>query len=326
MKSEDLDSLEKQTGKVIFFERKKISLSHSKPLFWAIASGKGGVGRSFFTSSLGITLSRMGYRVLMVDCDSNGGALHSWLNAYQKHKSLSDYFNGIEELSHYYTNVGFEKLCLLSGDTCAWNKESYGVRNFSDLLTDLKSQPFDIVLFDLSSGHNDNNTKILQAVDDTFLVTTPEPSSIEKNYRWIESYILSIALPEENRKTLCDFNQKRKEQPTGGRSLFEVRNFLEELQTQNGHKGKPFGPLKLVINQSRNFDDERLGDSIKSICNKFYFTELQPLGSLQYDNAVWQSGRQRAPVLIHQPFNPLVGQIQSLVKQLVDQTSQRAVV
>lgn len=326
MKSEGFDSLDKQNNKVVFFERKKISLDHSKPLYWAIASGKGGVGRSFFTSSLGITLSRMGYRVLMVDCDSNGGALHSWLNAYQKHKSLSDYFNGLDDLNHYYTSVGFEKLCLLSGDTCAWNKEADGVRSISDLLTDLNSQPFDIVLFDLSSGHNENNTKILKAVDDIFLVTTPEPSSIEKNYRWIENYILKIALLEENRKNLIDFYQKRKEQAADNRSLFDVRNFLEELHTLNGHAGKLIGPLKLIINQTRNFEDERLGDSIKSICNKFYFTELQPLGALQYDNAVWQSGRQRAPVLIHQPFNPLVGQIQSLVKQLVDQTSQRAVV
>lgn len=326
MRSEGFDSLDKQTGKVVFFEKRKISLGQSKPLYWSIASGKGGVGRSFFTSSLGITLSRMGYRVLMVDCDSNGGALHSWLGSYQKSKSISDYFNGIEELDNYYTNVGFEKLCLLSGDTCSWNSEINGVRNYSDLLVDLKSQPFDIVLFDLSSGHNVHNYEILKSVDDIFLVTTPEPSSIEKNYRWIESYIINIGLQEEDRKSLGEFHKNRKDKTFEKSRLFEVRNFLENMQTKNGNEGKAFGPLKLVVNQTRNFEDERLGDSIKSICNKNYFTEVQPLGSLQYDNAVWQSGRQRTPVLTHQPFNPLVGQIQGLVKQLVDHNSERAVV
>ncbi len=326
--SEGIESFEKQTGKVVYFEKKKIASGHSKPLFWAVASGKGGVGRSFFTSSLGITLSRMGYKVLMVDCDSNGGALHSWLGGHQKSKSLLDYFSGIDHLNSYYTSVGFEKLCLLSGETCSWGCDSRGVRTFSDLLDDLKKEPFDIVLFDLSAGHNDSNTEILKSsdIDDVFLITTPEPSSIEKNYRWIENYILKILLKEEDQRALCSFYQKRKEAVIEDRSLFEVRNFLEDLQNKNGYQGKTMGPLKLIVNQARNFEDERLGDSIKSICNKYYYTELQPIGVLQYDNAVWQSGRQRAPVITQQPFNPLVGQIQGLVKHLVDLTAQRAVI
>lgn len=329
MGTDGLEIIDKQDSKVVYFEKRRIPLHQSKPLFWAVASGKGGVGRSFFTSSLGITLSRMGYRTLMVDCDTNGGALHSWLGTYQKDKCLSDYFSGIDVIENYYTSLGFEKLCLLAGDTCLWNCEESGVRNHTDLLTDLKVQPFDIVLFDLSSGHTETNTEILKSCDDIFLVTTPEPSSIEKNYRWIENYLLKIGLQEGDRKLLCDFHKMRKQKEASAHTLFEVRNFLEGLQKkkkQEGESSPLFGPIKLVINQTRNFEDERLGESIKSICNKFYFTEIQSLGSLQYDNAVWQSGRQRAPVITHQPFNPLVGQIQSLVKHLVDRTTQRAVV
>jgi MinD-like ATPase involved in chromosome partitioning or flagellar assembly len=105
-----------------------------------------------------------------------------------------------------------------------------------------------------------------------------------------------------------------------------VRNFLEEIRKKNEDESVPFGPIKLLINQARNYEDDRLGEPIRSICNKYYFLNIQAIGAIQYDNAVWQCSRQRVPVLIHQPFNPLVGQIQSVVKHLVDQTSQRAVV
>lgn len=325
MRSEYIEQL----GNVVYLEKKRINNSGSRPAFWAVASGKGGVGRSFFISSLGITLSRLGYRVLMVDCDSNGGSLHSCFGVFEKNKSISDYFKNIDEIENYFTNIGFEKLRLLSGNTCLWNCETESVRNVSDLLLELRSQPFDIIMFDLSSGCNDENSVYLKEMDEIFLITTPEATSIEKSYRWIENYILKIAIKKENKEHLCEFNQKRKMSPAMNSSLFEVRNFLENLRAgefQNQSDLRPFGPIRLVVNQVRNFEDEKLGDSIKSICNKFYYTEIQPVGYLQYDNAVWQCARQRVPVIVHQPFNPLVGQIQSLVKQIVDQTTQKAVV
>lgn len=322
MRSEDCE----QVGKVVYLEKKKSFGANSQPVYWAIASGKGGVGRSFFTSSLGIALSRFGYRVLMVDCDHNGGTLHSWMGVYEKHKNLSDYYRNIDEVENYTVRMGYEKLALLPGDTCLWNAQDSYVRTISDLLLDLKTQPFDIVLFDLAAGCDAQNIEILKQMDEIFLLATPEAASIEKTYRWIENYILRVALNMDAQNALCNFNTARRVADQQNESIFQVRDFLENLQAKELEETKMFGPIKLIINQSRNFEDERLGDSIRSICNKFYFTDLQATGCLEYDNAVWQCARQRAPVLIHQPFNPLVGQIQGLVKQLVDQPSQRAVV
>lgn len=323
MKSEDFD----QVGPIVYLEKKRVSGNGSKPLFWAIASGKGGVGRSFFTSSMAITLSRQGYRVLIVDLDQNGGNLHSWMGTLVKNKNLSDYYRGTDSVKNYITTLDHEKLCLIAGDTCQWNDPENYKRDVSDLIADLKSQPFDIVLFDLSAGCDETHKDVLLKVDETFLMTTPEATSIEKTYRWIENYIMKVVLNAEDARQLSEFNRRRRlAEPEGKASLYVVRNFLEELRKKNEDESIPFGPIKLIINQARNYEDDRLGEPIRSICNKYYFLDIQAIGAIQYDNAVWQCSRQRVPVLIHQPFNPLVGQIQAVVKQLVDQTSQRAVV
>jgi MinD-like ATPase involved in chromosome partitioning or flagellar assembly len=197
----------------------------------------------------------------------------------------------------------------------------------SDLLTDIKKQSFDIVLFDLVPGVNEETQEILDQSDEIFLLTTPEACSIEKTYRWIESYIMKMGLAPAESQALGEFNQNRKkERHAPLESLFMVREFLASLQLKKTSNRKPFGPIKLIVNQTRSFEDERLGDLIKSVCNKFYFTEVTMAGWLQFDNAVWQCSRQRVPLLVNQPFNPLAGQIQGLVKHLVDHTSERTVV
>lgn len=323
MKSEEFE----QIGSVIYLEKKKAFEGNSRPLFWAIASGKGGVGRSFFTTSLGITLSRIGYRVLMVDADPKGGNLHTLMGTSHRHLNLSDYFKNTDSIKNYFITLGHEKLRLMAGDSCMWTSYGENKRSITDLLADLRSQPFDVVLFDLAAGIDEDNSELIKQADETFLLTTPEATSIEKTYRWVENYILKINLTSEECYALQDFyTHRRKSQEGVAEQLFSVRDYLFNIRKQNQNGVRPFGPIKLVVNQTRNFEDERLADPIKSICNKFYFTDVQVAGYVQYDNAVWQCARQRVPVLIHQPFNPLVGQIQGLVKQLVDQHSQRAVV
>ena len=45
----------------------------------SIASGKGGVGKSFCSSSLALSLSAAGYRTLLVDADLGGANLHNFV-------------------------------------------------------------------------------------------------------------------------------------------------------------------------------------------------------------------------------------------------------
>lgn len=48
----------------------------------AVASGKGGVGKSFVASSLAVSLSKKGYRVGLLDLDFYGPSVHIILGAY----------------------------------------------------------------------------------------------------------------------------------------------------------------------------------------------------------------------------------------------------
>ena len=48
-------------------------MDNAQPIkLWSIGGGKGGVGKSIFTMTLGITLARLGNRVVLVDGDLGG--------------------------------------------------------------------------------------------------------------------------------------------------------------------------------------------------------------------------------------------------------------
>src|SRR4051794_16801005 len=59
---------------------------------WAIGGGKGGVGKSLISSSIAISLSRLGNKVIAVDLDLGGANLHTTLGVELPRLSLSDFF------------------------------------------------------------------------------------------------------------------------------------------------------------------------------------------------------------------------------------------
>lgn len=75
----------------------------------AIINAKGGVGKSTITANLSYVLSQMGYKVLAIDCDSQG-SLTQLLNIFNEKDeepvlNLSDLFNDMMEREDSHENV-----------------------------------------------------------------------------------------------------------------------------------------------------------------------------------------------------------------------------
>ena len=47
------------------------------PHIWPIGGGKGGTGKSFLTSNMGILLARQGFKTLLIDADLGAPNLHT---------------------------------------------------------------------------------------------------------------------------------------------------------------------------------------------------------------------------------------------------------
>ena len=79
--------------------------------------------------------------------------------------------------------------------------------------------------------------------------------------------------------------------------------------------------MRIIVNSARSRLDLDLGHSIKSVCMKYFDLNVDYLGALDYDNAVWQSYRKMEPTLIEKPFTPLAGQFLGIAKHLLNTSS-----
>lgn len=302
--------------------------SGRRPRLWVTASGKGGVGKTFITSSLALSLTKMGYSVTVVDLDATGANVHTALGQNPAPVSIRNWLDHQKDLQETVTPTNLPRLSFIQGLWDSWCPVELSTEQVRKLIPELKSLRADYVLVDLGPGAHPATLELFRAADEKILVSTPEPTSIEKTYRFLESYICSSLQDNAQPAAFADMLKTLREHRH--RKLRKPFSFRQHLKENEGFVVDHFEslnsrPMRLVINTSRSQANGDLGYSIRSVASKYYDLGLDYLGAIDFDNAVWQSIRNREPVLIAQPFTPLAGQFLAVCKQLVAPEELRAV-
>jgi flagellar biosynthesis protein FlhG len=288
---------------------------------WVVGAGKGGVGKTFVSSSLGITLAKLNYKVLLVDFDFSGANLHTCFGESPSAKNISQYFSKEQPLSDLVQTTRIPRLSLIQGFWDSWSPAEVSREQVLAFIDTCKQLPFDYVLFDLGAGVTSTHLEIFHHADERILISTAEPTSVEKNYRFIEAFICHSLKACSTPAAIENLDHAlRTYRATHKKGYFSFRehlatavgfefDFFEKLQNK---------PLRLIINESRSRLDEDLGQSIKSVCHKYYDLSVDAAGCIDFDNAVWQSVKSREPILIEKPFTPLAAQFLMICKHLTN--------
>jgi flagellar biosynthesis protein FlhG len=286
---------------------------------WVIGSGKGGVGKTFIVSSLGITLSKLDKKILLIDLDFGGANLHTSLGCPHSDTNLFHYWSGEKKLRDCVLETQVPRLSYVQGHWDQWTPMSQDLEKGRQLVADARELNYDIVIFDVGPGATEFHLDLFHQADEKFLVVSPEPTSIEKTYRYLESLITwtlkESATPDAYQRLLKALSQYRSKHSVGAFSFHDYLSnavgFQFDYFAQLDQK-----PVRMIVNQARSQQDRDLGYSIQSVCRKFYDLPVHYVGWIDYDNAVWQSIRVRRPVLIDKPFTPLAGQFLSMSREL----------
>lgn len=289
---------------------------------WAIGGGKGGVGKSLIASSLAICTARMGHKVTAVDLDLGGANLHTTLGMDLPKTSLSDYFSGrIQTLEGCLVPSGIQNLDVISGA-----QDAVGVANVSlaqkiRLIESLLALDTDYLVLDLGAGTTFNTIDFFLISDIGIITLLPEPTSIENAYRFIKSsyfrYLRHSPRLQEIR-TLVDMAMDSKN-PLGIRTPSDLFRETNRTSPEAGMRLKKeiekFRP-KLIVNQTRTQTDIDIGYSIKAVCKQYFGIEMDYIGYLDHDSAVWQSIRRKRPLTLEFPNSRLVSSLERVVQQI----------
>ena len=290
---------------------------------WAVGGGKGGIGKSLLASSLAITLARLGNKVIAVDLDLGGANLHTALGIELPVQTLSDFFaRRVDSLDKCVVQTNIHDLGIISGA-----QDAVGVANlkYADkvrLLQKLRELDADYLILDLGAGTTFNTLDFFLFSDIALITLLPEPTSIENAYRFIKSSyyrrlklspklgairpLIEMAMDSKNTKGIKSpsdlFREVNNQSPENGLRL------KEEIE-----KFRP----KLIVNQARTQTDIDIGFSVKTVCKKYFGVEMDYIGYLDYDSAVWQSVRRKRPLMLEFPNSKLVSSLERIVQYLI---------
>jgi flagellar biosynthesis protein FlhG len=148
----------------------------------AVASGKGGVGKTNISANLAVCLAVAGKRVAVFDADFGLANLDIVFGVNSKY-NLSHFVKGCRGLEEICQPVcsGVDIVCGLAGV-----EELVGMSDFARerviRALEVLSDNYDVVIVDTSAGIGKSVQAFCMAADHTVLVATPEPAAITDVY------------------------------------------------------------------------------------------------------------------------------------------------
>ena len=153
----------------------------------AIASGKGGVGKTWFSITLAHALANRGYQTLLFDGDLGLANLDIQLGLMPQ-QDLSSVITGrltLNQVVIKYADGGFDVIAGRSGSGSLANVTASRIQRISDDLALLASR-YDNVLIDLGAGVERTVRQLVHNASTCIVVLTDEPTSLTDAYAFIK--------------------------------------------------------------------------------------------------------------------------------------------
>ena len=168
--------------KVVAASKEKTNEIKGKPIpniknIIAIASGKGGVGKSTITANTAISLTKMGFKVGVLDADVYGPSMHLMFDV-EREKPLSVNIDGRSKMKPV-ENYGVKLLSLgffTNPDQAVIWRGPMASKALNQLIFDADWGELDFLLIDLPPGTGDVHLSIVQAlpISGAMIVSTPQ--------------------------------------------------------------------------------------------------------------------------------------------------------
>jgi flagellar biosynthesis protein FlhG len=298
----------------------------------AVGGGKGGVGKSFVSSSLSIFLAQLGFNTLAIDLDLGGANLHTSLGLPLSDRGINEFIlDPSLELKSLVQPTHWPNLQLISGSSDSLEVANIDEIQRSRVMSAIFNYKTDFIILDLSAGTHCSTLDFFLMAKHKVVVFTPEPSSIENAYRFLKaSFFRKLRRYEHQLQLKAQIDELLGNRGTHGiRNPADLIRILVEREPVLGLKLKNILSdlsFQIVLNQARTRQESDMGMALQSVCNKYFGFPCEFLGGLEYDNAVWQSLRQRHHLLMANRQSHLYAQLMGIARKIAKTQPLKAVI
>lgn len=151
-----------------------------RPLVLPVASGKGGVGKSFLAANLAVALAARGRRTIVCDLDFGGASLHRFLGLRNRHPGLSEVLCGhVADLEELAVETPWPGLRFLPGDGRTPLLANLPGARKAKLIRQIARLAADVVVLDLGAGSSLTTLDFFGMTEAGLLVATPDAAALE---------------------------------------------------------------------------------------------------------------------------------------------------
>lgn len=155
----------------------------SQETVYAIASGKGGVGKTTTTVNLGTALAQAGKRVAVVDVDLGMANLAGFVSLSPESTTLHDVLTGDASIDEATYRLADNIVALPSG-TGLDDYAKASPEGLRDVVQELR-EAYDYVFLDVGAGISHETVLPLGLADSVVVISTPEPAAIQDSQKTV---------------------------------------------------------------------------------------------------------------------------------------------
>lgn len=194
----------------------------------AVVSGKGGVGKSNFSTNFAINLAKMGKKVVVIDMDIGMANIHILTGSTSRY-NLKDYLEGRLPLEQVLHSGPYDLHYIYGGSghrsVMEWSDEMFNllIEAFEYL-----QKTFDFIIFDMGAGASNWTLDLITSIDEVIVITTTEPTSITDAYSMMK--FIHLKDQEKHFYIICNRTESVEE---GKETLIRLKNTMSKFLSKD---------------------------------------------------------------------------------------------
>jgi flagellar biosynthesis protein FlhG len=264
-----------------------------------------------------VYLAQLGRNVVVADVDPSGAGLHTLLGIDPKRQPISE---ADEEPKSEPIATSIPGLVLMppvfdpGGALLRAGKKARWLGKVREL-------PADYVLLDLGAGISNTTLDLFAASDVGVCVTVPEPPAIETTYRFLRALFV-----RQMRRSLAKERFKLRLVERAMKDLPPLPTPLEVIAALQRYD-RVIAALavaqlnrlhaRLVVSQTRVRSDLDLGPAMHALAGRYLGIDLDYIGYVEHDDAVWLTVRRKKPLLIDSPASKGARNVERIARRVL---------
>lgn len=292
---------------------------------WAIGGGKGGIGKSIFTLGLGISLARLGKKVILLDADLGGANLHTLMGVRYPSHTLEDFLlKRVPNLEDTVLDTQIEGIGLICGADDILGAANPTFSQKIRVLNQMESLPADFVLLDLGAGTSFNTLDFFNYSSGKIALFTNQATSLQNVYGFLKNALfrkISREFSKDEYLIWLLYQSGSKTPEAKVESISDLLNYVERKYEERHEELRQLlrdFQVLLVVNMIKADRDFQAAQIIQHVTHRFLDLAPQVLGYLHYDQAVEQAVNRMVPFPLNADKSRAAGELKDIAQILID--------